>query len=408
MDTRNGYVDLKHRIEATGIGYGNLQGVSWLMGDKPLEISPTIQQQIRELEELLSWMSQCIRRSYSGGQCLPLKTLLGDKVPSVIPYVYDGRLESLFRLDIAVDVNEHIYVTEREECGGALGILYALVQGYDVPYDIHERVKDALPPQTEHFCIVLTKDWWEYEQDLRVFTHAMREVGVSTSFYYAEELTLESFHEHTTLFLFGYFDNFARYEDEKWVLDPLPSNVYMLNPRAFYRESKVLLTLPFMPFADKVFPDEEKLQRLQKYIPWTIPISPRAPMAINWAEIIENQRQYIIKDAAYDGQNISWGGRGVQMDKQSKMQFEDEIKLAFAGDYPRVLQKKVHQRTYQVNYYTPEGQVECMPKARMRLSPFFIKKKGQFRAANVVLATFSQSNKVHGTVDSTMVPSLLH
>ncbi len=414
-------MSLKQKIVETGIGYGEQHGVTWLMGTEPFVLPKTYLEQLQEIEELISWMSVCIKKAYNSGHSKGLKKVLTDKVPERIPQLSDGKLERLFRLDIAVDGNDRLYVTEREECPGAKGLVYALAQGYDVPYDIAEKIKHAMPKQSSSLYILLTRDWWEYEQDLRVFAYAMQECGIECEVYYADEVDVKTLPEKSTLHLFGYFDNFLK-EKEKWVLDSLSKDVYVLNPRAFYRESKVLLALPFLDFAEEIFPDQDKLARLRKYIPWTIPLSLYTYHKVDWGNIIANRQKYIIKDAGYDGNNTSWGARGVyNLDHSSKTYFAGNVQWGLQAKewvqkwnpdiapylYPQILQEKVQQRTFSVSYYTENGDVAHCDKMCIRISPFIVQIHGRFEMANTLLVTFSKGNKVHGTPESIMVPALL-
>ncbi len=420
--------ELIQQIEATGVGYADQKGVTFRLSSNPFPLTNSHKEQLSGIGDLLLHLMQGVSKAYRSGN-KQLTHFLNLKVPERIPRIVDSRPVRLLRPDIAIDENGKLWVTEIETSPGGPGFYTALSHGYGTSNPLVNTLAHEAQLRSNTFHILLTRDWWMYDHELRVLARALRERGIASQVWYVDECSRDTIHneehfpENAMVYLFGYVDNFCMNDEEQWLLESLKNgerkDLVLLNPPSFYLESKAIMALVHSAVADHLVSegliDEETLSSLRNVIPHTMLLSYEADGEVNLRDT--SHKQLVPKVAGYDGANQNWGGRGVQARKMSKKQFEKLVHQLSDPDlpYPCILQEKVPHADFSANYCEPPSRngnsattspfPHTMEQAHVRLSPFYFNRNGRMVYCGSV-ATLSENGLVHTTPESVMTPAV--
>jgi hypothetical protein len=416
LQVQNG---LRRRLDNTGIGFAGVDGVWWRPACEPFELSKQVAQQLEAIGPALFSFFDVVVDSYRRGSSRRLMELLEFKVPKHIPrFVAGGRVESLrpdFQL-CPVDGDDSSYqlmVTELEICPSAHGFAHAMQTAYGLATDLADGFVRYLAGRC--FLFAGTQAWSEFLFEQLAFCRALEDAGGTGRVLYDVPLTvlakevrqgerwqppifgipskpqnwngdiigrvrshhLEQFMwpddqewpsdvDDTVVFRFGYFDCFSETRlrnFQQWQLNGAKS----LNPNIYFLENKTLMAALELPQIRQQL-DEKDLSVLDRCIPRTILLTEESS-----TRIIDEKDDWVVKFAAYDGGDRSWGGRSLEMGRQhTHNSWLETVVDYLALPWPVVAQQAIPTARVDQNYLDDEDKIRLLRDGSTRLRVYFL------------------------------------
>lgn len=461
------------KMNATGIGYKGLSGVSWLPGTETFKLPKTLEQQLVQIGSAVFLFCDVINDLYSL-QDSSLVQLLTHKTPSRIPTLAARGSVDLIRPDIMISSNRDgsykLVITELESCPAGHGMAHAMQAGYNLPTLMLDRFVEFLAGRD--YVVFATAEWSEYVFDQAVFCKALQNRGVNARIIFdapleqiwiqaaawtrpkdlpphlewntnlkqrlqnsgllelvsglpafnavpgismpgkdvdreaAEALGIKTGKNQTALFRFGYFDNFS-----PSTIRPLCGlslfGVKIFNPMQFFLESKGLMAaIGLTNVREEIMRRDrsgEALRILDTHVATTRMLDPEFT---NFEELLRDRALWLTKIAAWDGNNLCWGARGLTFGSQKgDKAWTDHLDEASARPYPMVAQHAINARRFNLAFADYTGIARLMLNARSRLTPFLLRAEGHRAVhAGSTITLRTDTLRVHGASDAVEAP----
>ena len=435
-------------MEATGIAYKGLDGVTWRPGATPLELPRTLADDLQLLARAIFALYDAVAERY--GNDPELTALLLHKVPERIPRIADRAPVSFIRPDCVVSNRDGRYravVTELESAPAGHGMTHAMQCAYGPSTVMADRFAEYL--RGRPYLIIATHEWAEYFADQASFCKALTDRGVTAHMIFDAPLStvqaaaatwrppreagpevaarwnrdvlgrmerlglagivsgvspenLPRAVGNAVVFRFGYFDNF-----DHAVLDALrrweQQGATIINPTCFYLENKALLAACQLESVRAGIRERgpELLDALDQGIARTWLLAD--PDQLDG--FITRQKDLVTKYGAWDGQNQSWGSRSLLAGYQtSRRKWERTLEERLRLRHPVVAQRAITSARFDVPWVTREDTVALLTDARVRLTPFFLRdERGTIHDLGATV-TLRQTFRVHGADDAVEAP----
>ena len=441
---------LVKRVEATGVGFGGMEGVSWLPALSPEPLPAALRDRLQRLGQAIFLFYDALAELHDEEE--EVRGLLGHKRPDSIPALTTGRLDYA-RLDVVIvreaDGELGLRVTEVESAPGVNGTVAAMEHGYGRDGIVSGFARHL---RGKRFTICLTSDWSEYLFEQALFCKLLSSQGVPSRVVldrpladvaawadkhwarYSEDLPwntdvigrLEAyglldyvegtdgfagldFSDRDAVVRMGYFDNLST-----GFLRSL-SQHRVINGNHYYLENKAAMAALSLPSVRRWLAerdeealslpsvrrwlaerDEEALSLLDQGFGATRLLTPD-----NMEAIAEAQPHSVLKIAAWDHGNLSWGARGLVFGAEVKPDvWRRTIEEWCALPHPVVAQTVAESVQFAVPYRDHDGSHKIMQGARARWSPFLLRnEQGEVEVAGSSL-TLRTRMKVHGSTDA--------
>jgi len=115
----------------------------------------------------------------------------------------------------------------------------------------------------------------------------------------------------------------------------------------------------------------------------------------------------VLKVAGYDGDNLAWGGRGVQFgNEHSHEGWNSLLCEAERLPWPFVAQRRRPSAPADVDYYNADGRVSRLSNANIRLRAFLLRDDADRARVAVggVHVTAAARSKVSEAIDAVQAP----
>jgi hypothetical protein len=450
------------KVEATGVGYSGLQGITWHMlgmGHREIPLPGYVFDRFAEFTHALKAYMHVIHRPHGG----TLSALFDHKRPDdrVKPIV-GKRPTMLFRPDVVLtrgsDGELSFKVTELESAPGGLGLFEAVRLAYDRPAEQGNIIDHLCRLVGDRpFVVVLTHTWIDYVWDICFACKLLRAHGIEVTVYIDQpQKDLEAYaaqswkkrqaempqftsqqpnwnpHLMERLRHYGFASFVEMVSDIPKALDK-PAVVYrmgyhgsftlttierlmawerngslMLNGLHYGLESKANMAALSIPAVrEKLTPsiNRDVLNLLDMHIAKTHVVDP-AFSDLN--HVCDMHKGGVLKVAAWDPDDfLCWGAHGlVDGADQTKREWVGHVGTALARPYPIVVQERVESVRQNLREVCDRhGQRHKLAKARQRWTPMvLIDEDGQVHIDPGVI-TASSSFAAHGGVGSVMAPA---
>ncbi len=448
-------------MNALGIGYKGLRGVSWRAGIEPFVLPAALERQLLLIGQAVFVLCDAVRDLYRLGDT-SVHALLNYKVPERIPLLMEPGSVDMIRPDIVISQNEagrpRLVITELESCPAGQAMTHAMQVGYGLNQDMVTSFGRYLNGRP--YVVYATHEWSEYIYDQVAFVHALRQLGVdawmtfdrplSTVLEKAkswqapkdasdkikqqwdtnvlshlqqfgfDELIERSVSEDgcpgrpllpgTVMFRFGYFDNFSQRTlalMQQWN----SQGVNIINPLQFPLESKSLMATIKLPFVRQEITSRgfgHLLSVLDQSVAET-----RVLLGGFWGasqpeqmdEFLRDQTFWLCKFAAWDGNNKSWGSRSLGFGSRlSQKDWAAMLNQYSELPHPTVMQHIIASNRFNVGY-VEEGIVNVLFNGKTRLTPFLLR-TGDNEAvhAGSTITLRAHTDRIHGATDAVEAP----
>ncbi|OGY78746.1 MAG: hypothetical protein A3B74_03060 [Candidatus Kerfeldbacteria bacterium RIFCSPHIGHO2_02_FULL_42_14] len=445
--TAVGFENKRARMDATGIGYKGMSGVSWIPALEPIVLPTELRQQLQRLADAVLLLNDAVTACYTSDSAL--QDLLTRNVPSRIPQIMAPGTVDVIRPDIVIVREKDGFrpvVTELESAPAGMGMLHAMEVGYGVDTTMLDRFIEYLDGR--QYVIFATHQWAEYTFELAVFCQALRTRGVPAWIIF--DRLLETVQEHarktwqlppnapehvcnawdtdflgritrlgfrefirgshelpkqfddrTVVYRFGYFDNFSRGTLEQ-MLEWQQQGITVINPVQFPLESKVLMAAIGIPSVRRWITerDEEAVWVLQTCLAETRLLNGCTETELS--EYTNDRPFWISKYAAWDGNNQSWGSRSLEVGAQHLVSgWEGILRQRRECAWPVVVQHMINSARFTVGCVNSDGKIAIKTDLRNRLTPFFLRgKDGKAVMTSSMITLRGNTIRIHGATDA--------
>jgi len=446
-------VDCLRRMEATGIGYKGLSGVSWLHLTDPLKLPTTVKVMLMATARALFLLFDAVGELFGKDEVLTRLLTHGrpDRIPALMT---PGRMDFI-RPDIVLATHPETkawlpVATELESAPAGHGMTHATQVGYKLPTETVDAFVRYLDGR--RYLVVATNEWSEYVFEQAAFCRALAERGVEARLIF--DRPLDEIHERartgwhkpsqldprlkwdtdfrgrlrksgliefvhgvdrmpgddglddkTVLFRFGYFDNFVNTQLLDRFVRWTERGATIMNPPWFCLESKVLMAAARLPGVQAWIRDRdpEAVQVLHRFLAETRLL---ADGFVDLEEFERDRAFWLTKSAAWDGHNWSWGARSLQVGAEtSEVEWSRSLREWMKLPHPMVAQHCIQSRMFRAPYLDLDGTVKMMEEARSRLTPFFIRQPdGVVDWAGSMITLRKDSFRIHGASDAAEGP----
>lgn len=437
-------------MDATGIGYMGMSGVSWLPALESFELPDYFKEELLRLADAIYLLYDAVSALYQSDA--QLTTLLSHNVPSRIPLLTETGSVDILRPDIVIvqdaDGRLRPVVTELESCPAGQGMTHAMQAGYGLPTEMVDRFMEYLDGRI--YIVFATHEWSEYVWDQAAFCAAIRKKGGDAYIVFdtsveqahrealvkwkppkdAPSLVAQSWNNNlmgrlaefgfhfvsgvdslseekisrAIIYRFGYFDNFStavlRYM-RAWQ----DMGAIVINPVQFYLESKVLMAAIGIPEVRKYIQerDPHATEMLDRCVAETRLL---APGFVNLEELTKDKAFWLTKYAAWDGENRSWGSRSLEVGSQhANESWQKNLKKSMGLPWPVVAQHVISSARFTMPYVRSDDRIQLLTDARTRLTPFFLRgKNGKSVHCGSTITLRSNTFRIHGATDAVEAP----
>ncbi len=437
-------------MNATGIGYKGLSGVSWLPSLKPIPLAKYLEDVLVGIGDAIFLLYDAVAHLYE--QKDPdVVSLLSHKVPSRISKMSLPGTVDIIRPDIVIssaeDGSHRFVITELESCPAGQGMTHAMQTGYKLSPAMADEFTTYLDGRD--FVVLATHEWSEYTFEQAVFVKALRDRGVRAFILLDEDLGVihnlalakwkapkelppallsswdtnflgrlrkYGFNEFVfgetlpvkigasaVYYRFGYFDNFS----SEWLNQMRvwqENGATIINPLQYYLESKSLMAAAKLPTVRAWISDRNKLvvETLDSCLAETRLIH----SGLTSPEDLTNNRHYwLTKFAAWDGNNKSWGSRSLEFGSQhSDTSWMINIKDMSRLDHPVVVQHVIAPAEFQVAYAAADGTAQEFNRGRSRLTPFLLRGEHGTVHCGSTITLRENTVRIHGASDAVEGP----
>jgi hypothetical protein len=113
-------------------------------------------------------------------------------------------------------------------------------------------------------------------------------------------------------------------------------------------------------------------------------------------DLFRDRRQLVLKDAAYTHQNINWGARSVTFGQDlTGARWQRALNGILEKPYPVVAQEQQPSALLRAQAYDADGGIQELSRQRLRLSPFFWRRRDGIGEFGGLFATLTTSRLVH-------------
>ena len=441
---------IRHRMNATGIGFAGIAGAWWLPAVEPFALPAQVATDLARIAHAIFCLFDTVTTHYGTptGVAWGLNALLEAKVPDAIPRLTgEGRVLAvrpdfqLVRLPGAPP-RYQLVATELEICPSAHGFAHAMQVGYGLRTDLVEQFAQLLAGRELIFAG--TSQWSEFLFEQLAFCRALAEIGARGRVLYdlpvatiAERVRngerwqppifgirskpagwqddvwariLQAGLEHylwpsdtvwpaavdnAVVFRFGYFDCFTK-EKLAHFAQWQARGATLLNPTHFILDSKVIMAALQLPGVRRHLADLEHtvLPVLDACIPKTILFT-----VDQVDRLMDEQADWVLKFAGYDSGNQAWGGRSLQIGAQQSTQAWRQILARYlALPWPVVAQRAVPSAKVDIAYLDIEDSAHWLQGGTTRLRTFMLRPDQTNGPANTVLVGGSHITVSGGTM----------
>jgi len=447
MDTPS---TIRHRMNATGIGFAGIAGAWWLPAVESFALPAQVANDLEQIAYAIFCLFDTVTTHYgtSTGAAWGLTALLENKVPDAIPRLTgEGRVLAvrpdfqLVRLTGA-PARYQLVATELEICPSAHGFAHAMQVGYGLGTDLVEQFAQLLAGR--ELIFVGTNQWSEFLFEQLAFCRALAEIGAHGRVLYdlpvatiaeqvrngerwqppifgirskpagwqddvwarIQQADLQHFLwpndtvwpaavDDAVVFRFGYFDCFTK-EKLAHFAQWQARGATLLNPAHFILDSKVIMAALQLPGVRRHLADLEHtaLSVLDACIPETILLT------VDQADqLVYEQADWVLKFAGYDSGHQAWGGRSLQIGAQQSAQAWQQILARYlALPWPIVAQRAVPSAKVDLAYLDIEDNVHWLQGGTTRLRTFMLRPDRITRPATTVLVGGSHITVSGGTM----------
>lgn len=441
-------------MNATGIGYKGLSGVSWLPHVGSFRLPPHLGGELGRLASALFLLYDVVGELYRAGEGTVVSTL-SHKVPDRIPRLCEPGCVDVIRPDIMVapdgDGGLKLVATELESCPGGHGMTHCMQVGYGLPTDMVDRFVEYLAGRP--YRVLFTNEWAEYVFEQGTFVSALRQRGVDARILF--DAALQSIHarvqrdwqppkaasrniakrwdtdfsgrlertgfrefvdgcetlpeklpDGTVVFRFGYFDNFGEQKLRRMAAWR-QRGVTVINPLQFWLESKAFMATVKLPAVREALRERnpESCDVLDRSLATTHVLRNDGPWRDQFDGIAKDRSFWVTKFAAHDGNNQSWGARslkvGSQVDQAAWIESLDDLT---GLHHPVVAQHVINGAPFDVPYVNGDGTIHVLGSARTRLTPFFYRINGEAVHAGSTVTLRAHTFRIHGATDAVEGP----
>jgi hypothetical protein len=455
-------MNIRHRLNQTGIGYAGIDGVWWRPAVQPFALPAHLAAELTQIGQAIFLLFDTITTLYGSaiGAAGGLNQLLEHKVPPSIPRLTSsGRLLGVrpdFQLYPTRDGRSYqLVATELEICPSAHGFAHAMQVAYGLPTDLVEIYARFLGGRSLLFAGA--EQWSEFLFEQLAFCRGLSKLGVPGHVLFDRPLqtlaaqvqakqrwqpplfgvislpthwnddVLGRIQQHglqpflwpddhhwpevltnTVVFRFGYFDCFepARLAHfVRWQAN----GVTLLNPTSYFLESKVLMATLGLPVVQQHIQQANSaaLAILRRALPETCLLT-----SATLPRLMAEQAQWVVKFAGYDNNNQAWGGRSLQIgEHHSPAAWRQHLLQSLELPWPVVAQRLTPSLQVDIEYIDEAGQRRWLPRGTTRLRSFFLREPNQQNGVLVggshLTVVAGSSNVAEGTT-AVQAPVVFH
>lgn len=179
----------------------------------------------------------------------------------------------------------------------------------------------------------------------------------------------------------------------------------IVNPLQFFLESKSFLATVGLPTVRKAIADRDPdaLEILDTSIADTRLLK---QSIFRKTTLEDNKDFWLLKYAAWDGHNRSWGSRSLEFGSQhSPSNWQHIIDEYLRFSHPVVAQHVINSLRYDATYADHQGMTRLLAGARTRLTPFLLRgvdNNAVNAGATITLRT--NTFRIHGATDAVEAP----
>lgn len=449
-----GFTQQLAAMNATGIGYKGLSGVSWLPHVGAFELPAELEGTLHRLASALFLLYDVVAELYRSGEQTVVSTL-SHKVPSRILRLCEPGTVDLIRPDIMVAPDGNgglkLVATELESCPGGHGMTHCMQVGYQMPTDMVDRFVEHLGGRP--YRVLFTNEWAEYVFEQGTFVSALRQRGVDARILFDAPLSSvharvqrdwqppkaaspaiaarwdtdflgrlkkagfgefvdgcaelpETLPDGTVVFRFGYFDNFGDQKLRRMAAWQ-QRGVTVVNPLQFFLESKAFMATVKLPAVRAVLKERDaaSLDVLDQSLATTHVLRNDGSWREQFGDICADRSFWVTKFAAHDGNNQSWGARSLKVGSQvDQATWADSLTELTDLHHPVVAQHVINGAPFDVPYVNGDGTIHVLGSARTRLTPFFYRTGGQAIHAGSTVTLRAHTYRIHGATDAVEGP----
>lgn len=451
------------QVDATGVGYAGLKGVTWNMlgkGQREIPLPGYVYDRFVEFAGALGVYLRTIHRLHNEDPAL--SDLFDHKRPEDrVKAMVGKRPTRFFRPDVVItqgaDGELSFKVTEIESAPGGLGLFEAVRLAYERPAEQGNVIDHLVELINDRpFVVVLTHRWIDYIWDVCFACALLKERGIDVTVYidlpeadlqsHAEqewgsrqqdmpEYTsaqpnwdphlLERLERHgfasfvqmvtglpdeldtaSVVYRMGYHGSFPLATMDRLKTWERKGSL-ILNGLHHGLESKVNMAALGVPSVRAALTPSIKcdvLGLLDAHVARTQVVD---PAFANLNEICAMRKHGVLKVAAWDPDDfLCWGARGlVDGDDLTQLEWHKQVGHALAQPYPMVVQERMESvRQNFRGVCDRHGNRHNVPRARQRWTPMVvIDEHGQVHVDPGII-TASSSFAAHGGVGSVMAP----
>jgi hypothetical protein len=442
-------IELRARMNATGIGLAGMAGVWWLPAAQPFALPRESRDQLKRIGEAVFALFDAVRELYGTdeGEVCGLNRLLNHKVPQHLRRYGSKQPVLAVRPDFQLVKTQAGYTfvaTELEICPSAQGFAHAMQLGYGLEPDLvraHVRFLNG-----RELLIVCTQAWSEFIWDQLAFCKAIIEAGGRAQLLFdipiemlAEQVrqkqrwvppmfgipnmperwnddvlsrinamgvsasVISEAHDvvpgGSVVFRFGYLDCF-----DDGVLQQLDDwekqGATFLNPTSFVWDSKGVMAALRLPLVRAKLRPRKVLEILDACIPKTHLLTEDL-----LPQLRRERSEWVLKFVGFDSDQQAWGGRSVQLGAQhSEVSWQEVLRRYLDLPFPVVAQRIAPSARLDVAYFDKCGDEQQMRNGNTRLRSFFLRDGDDVNVCGSHLTMSDGAPQVSESVDAVQMP----
>jgi hypothetical protein len=455
-------IEIRSRMNATGIGLAGLEGVWWLPASQPFVLPHESRKRLQRISWAVFALLDVVREMYGTdeGEVCGLNRLLNHKVPLHLRRLASKQPVLAVRPDFQIvqfspwprrpQEGYKFVATELEICPSAQGFAHAMQLGYELELDLLRAAMQRL--NGRELLIVCTQAWSEFIWDQLAFCKAIVEAGGRARLLLdipieklAEQVrqkqrwvppmfgipnmpeqwnddvlsrintigvpvsTISDAHNvvpgDSVFFRFGYLDCF-----DDTVLQQLDDwerqGATFLNPTSFVWDSKVVMAALNLPMA-RVRVGQQAAAMLDACIPKTYLLTEDL-----LTQLQRERSEWVLKFAGFDSGQQAWGGRSLQWGiLHNNDSWEWTLRQYLDLPFPVVAQRRTMSESHSVQYFDQSNRL-CWNSnisdvgANMRLRSFLVRHGNAAQACGTHI-TFARGISVSEGVKSIQAPVVM-
>lgn len=445
--------DPRRRMNQTGIGFAGIDGVWWLPAIDPFPLPAALSVELNTIASAVFVFLDTLGILYDAPEGDALRALLTYRVPERLAGDASSAPVLMLRPDFQLVVNDdgkfHLVATELEIAPAALGFADAMQAGYDLPRDLAAavaRLVDGYP-----LLLAGTSQWSEFLFEQLVFCRALEAHGADARVLFDEPIEVIASSavagQRWRPPMFGIrqqppgwnpdvlgriraqgLERYLAPEDRRWPESVGIARVFrfgyaecyrpealaalrrwagagavFLNPLAHYLESKVALAALRLPqLRERVERDSPgTLDVLDRTFPETHLLRPE-----NTTDFEADRAGWILKYAAFDGDNQAWGGRSLRFGRDlSQAAWAEALRRAAALPWPVVVQRLTPSAVVDASYFDIEGHERILTGGTVRLRSFLLRgpEGPRARGSHVTITASAQVSEATDAIQAPVV-----